>query len=220
MTDPKPVTSYVYLRREVRQYMERAATSLRVLYPHYESVRTEWMAMIREETVYDPPRRSSSQRMYAPVVDIAVGPFAMQWQCVQEYDHLMDTTSAFLEILLTQHQQNIRLFDSFYHAPSLEQLKITNQNSRCFLAIEVEKGNPDAKYLMGSMVNAAALGRIGIVVAWDHTRLQQLFRMREYVQFLDELKKNTFDTTNVLLLDKDQFLQAIESVLFDEHPCG
>ena len=80
------------------------------------------------------------------------------------------------------------------------------------MAIEIEKGNKDVKYLMGSAINAAALGRIGIVVAWCTKRLESFLRTREYLLYLGEREKNTFDTTNLIILTKEQFQQCIEDL--------
>ena len=211
MTNNKPIPNSFYRRREVHEYIERITEGLSLIYPHDGQVEMEWSAMLGEETLHYPWRRPFPRRMYAPIVDIAVGPFALHQQHIQEYDILMEQTSTFLDRLLMHHGHNLRFFDNFYNSPTVEQLKIANQNARCLLAIELEKSNPDAKYLIGSAVNAAALGRIGIVVAWENTRLQHLLRIREYLQFLGELKKNVLDITNLLILDKDQLLQAIES---------
>ena len=147
--------------------------------------------------------------MYCPVIDVAVGPFATHRRHVRDYDRMTRDYEGFLSRILSAHTRNLNRFGSVYQAQTLYDLCGGNRNARCFLAIEIEKGNPDLKYLMGSMINASALGRVGILVAWDQYRLRSLLRVRENFLYLSELGKNTFDTTNLLFLDKDQLVDAL-----------
>jgi hypothetical protein len=62
---------------------------------------------------------------------------------------------------------------------------------------------------MGSMINASGLGRVGIIVAWNPCRLRSLLRVREHFLYMSDLSKNTFDTTNLLFLNKDQLTDAL-----------
>jgi hypothetical protein len=198
------------MRDEVKQYQTSIASMLSRIYPQVQDISIEWIAMLPEEIRYEFPRDSFRRRMYSPIVDIAVGPFATEGRLIQEYDSLMDYSHTFIEELIALHNGNIRSFESDYGEVIFERLRIHNQNARCLLAIEIEKGNPQAKYLMGSAVNACALGRIGIIIAWNSGRLESYFRIREYLMFLRSLEKNSFDTTNLLILTKDQFQQAVE----------
>ena len=45
--------------------------------------------------------------------------------------------------------------------------------------------------LLGGAVNAAALGRIGIVVAWTSEKLKAFAKLRRYLNFLGIVGKNT-----------------------------
>lgn len=210
-SSPKPLPA---LRRSpVHPYTRELAAYLREIYRDDSVVRTEWPAMLWEEVRtrrHDLPRRS---RMYRPVIDVAVGPFATHRRHVEDYDRMVVAHEGLFTRLLSAHARNLGRFGSEYRAQTLGDLYRGNPNARCFLAIEVEKGNPDLKYLMGSIINASALGRVGILVAWDQCRLHSLLRVRENFLYLSELGKNTFDTTNLLFLMKDQLLRILGNQL-------
>jgi hypothetical protein len=63
---------------------------------------------------------------------------------------------------------------------------------------------------MGDAVNAAVLGRIGMVVAWTPTMLKAFVNLRRYFNYLAQVDKNTFNVSNLLILDKDQLQAAIQ----------
>ena len=76
----------------------------------------------------------------------------------------------------TNITQNNEQIDNVYieHTTILNYLKMDqninfefNTNPRCFIAIECEDQNISPKYLIGSIINASALGKVGIVVAMN-----------------------------------------------------
>jgi hypothetical protein len=62
---------------------------------------------------------------------------------------------------------------------------------------------------MGGAVNAAALGRFGVVVGWDPAKVRALVRTKTYLAFLDQVGKPTFQTANLLILGRHQLQAAI-----------
>lgn len=148
--------------------------------------------------------------MYSPAIDLAVGPFATHRQYIEEYDQMASWSADMLLEMLRCFKRNLRKFQSYFPAPTLDHLCTLNPNSRCFLAIEIERGNPSMKYLMGSTFNASSLGRVGIVVAWNQRRLEDLLRGREYFLNLENAGKNSFNTNNLLFLGRDQLARILE----------
>jgi hypothetical protein len=141
--------------------------------------------------------------VYSPRLDIAVGPFATDRNCIQEYDHLSNIHRSFLSVLYDYHISNIR--DSVdEQSESFDRVMKRKSNARCFLAIEIEN-KVSNKHLMGGAINAAALGRIGIIIGWDDSVLKKIIRMRNYLRFLSNVGKNSFDTANLLVLNAGQF---------------
>jgi hypothetical protein len=79
-----------------------------------------------------------------------------------------------------------------------------NENARCLFCIEIEESG-SRKHCLGNLVNASALGRIGILVARTDAVLRTFVRQRAYFKFLAEVEKNTFKTANALILTAVQF---------------
>lgn len=62
---------------------------------------------------------------------------------------------------------------------------------------------------MGGAINASALGRIGVVIPWSDEKLRAFVKLIRYLHYLRNAQKNTFDTSNLLIVTKDQMLHAI-----------
>lgn len=144
--------------------------------------------------------------LYSPRIDIAVGPFATNWQFVNEYDRLEEQHRVVIEQLYSYHLANVGT-DNQYALADLDNALRLNQNARCFLAIEIEN-LVSRKHLMGGAINASALGRLGIAIGWTPLALRCLIRLNRYLAFLSSVGKNSFNTSNLLVLNPDQFLQA------------
>jgi len=179
----------------VEEYRQRVCIALARIYP-MNRVTPEWISL-RDEI-----------GLYSPRLDIAVGPFAFRTRYIEDYDELMDNSRIFIEKMMNCHITNVRDYDESGYNLSYEELKEKNRNSRCLLAIEIEN-TTGAKYIIGSVVNACALGRIGIFIAWNHEKLKSAIKLRKYLEFLARVGKNTFDTTNLLILEKDQFFRCV-----------
>ena len=62
---------------------------------------------------------------------------------------------------------------------------------------------------MGGAINAAALGRLGIAVGWTREKVKAFVKLRSYLLFLASVGKNTFHPYNLLVLSKEQVLDAV-----------
>ena len=181
-----------YLREA--EYQQQVKTALDRL---YREVKVQWCAF-----------RGEGNDTYAPRVDIAVGPFAIQRRYIAEYTDLMNETRPFVESLIQQHNGNAAgigqpvTFDDILHF---------NDNARCFLSIEIEESG-SRKHCLGNLVNASSLGRVGLLVARTDTVLRIFLRQRAYFQFLEDVGKNTFKTANVLVLSEEQFDECLRQI--------
>jgi len=147
--------------------------------------------------------------MYSPRVDVAVGPFSIEEGSLgNEYDELVTRFGRLVSNLRAAHERNVDGFDFSDPAVPLDTLTGANWNARCFMAIEVENQN-SRKHLMGSAINAAALGRIGLAVGWDEDRVVRFLRMRRYLTALLRLRKTSFRTTNLLILSAEQLAEIV-----------
>jgi hypothetical protein len=167
--------------------------------------------MYREVVVQWPPFRGEGRSIYGPVVDIAVGPFAIRGRYEEEYTQLLNTTKPFIERLIERHNQNIA---GVGEPTSFERLEHFNENARCLLCIEIEDTG-SKKHCLGNLVNASALGRIGLLVARRDAVLRTFVRQRVYLQTLAEVGKNTFKTNNALVLMADQFDECLSRGIGD-----
>lgn len=151
---------------------------------------------------------------YSPRVDIAVGPFSdlPGRNRIAEYNNIINrpNINQFLRRVYETHRENIGIeFLNEITIPEFDFLIQKNQNARCLIAIEVENKSTK-KHIMGSMINAASLGRIGIGVAYNDSVLRTFIRMLNYMGFLKRVGKNTYDTTNFLILTKEQLSSIID----------
>jgi len=158
-------------------------------------------------------------KAYSPRVDIAVGPFATKEQLISEYNRLAKVSQNLINLCLNDFRKNYSNFS--WRFPKKERTlprnyhsfsdSAYNQNARCFLAIEIEKSR-DGKHELGDIVNASALGRIGIIVAWNGQILRSFLRILEYFSFLQRVEKPTFNSGNIIILRKDQFRHILTSL--------
>ncbi len=153
---------------------------------------------------------------YSPRVDIAVGPFSVvagQNQ-TQVYNQLLETENIklFIRKLYDKHIENVGLeVVNEITIPPFEHLICKNQNARCFLSIEIENKN-SKKHIMGSLINATSLGRIGIGVAYTEKTMRTFIRIMNYLGFLGKVEKNTYDTTNFLIISKKQMQNILTNI--------
>lgn len=183
------------IQLQVKEYQNQLCDGLHRIYPSVEII-PEWPSMQNE------------MGTYSPRLDVAVGPFAIEGIYIDEYNLLMDQSRPFITRLVKYHRENTKVIDGEKCQLAFNTLKYKNQNARCLLAIEIEN-RVSRKHLIGGAVNASALGRIGVIIAWTPRMLKAAVKLRRYLAFLSNVGKNTFDTTNLLILDKEQFLQAV-----------
>lgn len=172
------------------------------------NVKMPWRPMLPEERRGWNGDGVHRQLTYAPVLDIAVGPFATHGVLSDLYDGMEREYLPLLDRLLWAHQENTGS-ESRFTGPTHNDLQSANHNPRCFLAIELENGL-DPKHHLGSVVNAVALGRIPVLVGLNKKSYASLLRLREYILQLDEYRKNVFNAEAMLVLSGEQLLAALQ----------
>lgn len=182
---------------QVPTFQQELSRHLSIVF-NEEYIKTEWSASIDRE-------------VYSPRLDLAVGPFAMEESYVTQYNKMIQDPKIlhFLERLQRAHIHNLAR-NSYFNAPELDKKLCMNTNARCFLSIEIENAVTQ-KHLIGAIVNASALGRLGILIPWNDRQLRAFIRALNYLGFLKSVGKNTFDMTNVFIVSKEQ----IEGILLD-----
>lgn len=156
------------------------------------------------------PFRNEAVSKYSPRVDVAVGPFAYgTTQYINEYNRLTEVSSSFINKLLQSFKHNSEHFSFERDIPNdYRILNTVNENARCFMAIEIEKSGT-RKHRLGDIVNACSLGRAGTIIAWDTSVLKSFLKITEYLSFLKSKMKPTYETKNLVIVSKKQFLEPL-----------
>ena len=147
--------------------------------------------------------------LYSPRLDAAVGPFAIAERLIDAYAALCVQHRPLLEALFAVHRDNLIANRVFPDQFSFNHVISRNRNSRCFLAIEIEN-QVSQKHLIGGAINAAALGRVGLAIAWNDRNLRRFIRMRSYLLFLSDVGKNSFDPSNLLIMTAGQLKAVLQ----------
>lgn len=197
--------------RETDLFQREIATNLRLILKregYKPEVRTPWPAFA-----------GLGRRIYSPKVDIAVGPFATGNRRYEDkYDRMVHSFNQLIDEWVNMFRENWQrcIGDQYWTVPPISPSGYkdfieyrANRNARCFVAIELEN-ETTRKHLMGSIVNAGALGRVGVLVAWQEKVLRAAIRMREYFDFLQKVEKRTFDMSDVIVITRDQLAASLE----------
>jgi hypothetical protein len=181
-----------------REYQHKVKGQLERIYSG-EEVEVQWY-----------PFRGEGPRQYCPIVDVAVGPFATERRYENRYAELLENTRTFVQCLIEKHNQNVEEPER----TSFEPIAYFNENARCLFCIEVEETGT-RKHCLGDLVNASALGRIGLLIARSQKVLRIFVRQRVYLRYLADVGKNTFKTNNALVLTEEQFDECLASAVRD-----
>lgn len=134
----------------------------------------------------------NAKGLYRPVLDLAIRPFNTD---KNRLDNIMAINDA-----CTRYQS---IIDKLIANGNLD--IAFNSNPRCFIAIECEDKN-SRKHMLGSIINASALGKIGILIGMSDASYRTLIRLREYMRFLSEQKDDVINyPKNSVILSVEEF---------------
>ena len=166
-----------------------------------ESVKRSWY-----------PFKGQYAPFYTPITDIAIGPFATEERLISRYNDLELSVPELIGELKSCFRENWDRYREHY--PAIVAYPFTdfvgNENGRCFIAVEIESKSTSRKHKMGSIVNASALGRIGIVVGLDDNTVSALIRILGYLKFLASVEKPTFKADNTFIVTTAQIMRILE----------
>lgn len=151
-----------------------------------EMVKSEW-----DSVTYD-GHFQNHKSVYAPRIDIAIGPF----NSYGDLDIGNDRTAVMKKHLLVERLN--------------ERYEISwNNLSRCFLAIEIVFSG-SSKHIMGDFLNATSTGAIGIIVSRGKSH-DKAKRMLGYLTRLEDYKR-IHRMRNLMLFRDDEFLKFLEEL--------
>lgn len=142
--------------------------------------------------------------MYCPRIDIAIGPFNISRELIrdnQNIDNEIRVHRNLLRRLLDVSETDVGSVDEF--------LGNKNRNPRCFMAIEIEKTGT-RKHMLGDIANASIVASIGIVVPLNDSMLNGFKGIKKYLEFASAVGKVKSIFNNVLVVNRDNFIQVIE----------
>jgi|WetSurMetagenome_2_1015567.scaffolds.fasta_scaffold91088_2 hypothetical protein len=179
---------------EAKDYQNKLVKDLRLTFGN-ELVEKEW-----DSVKYD-PHSGNHTLVYAPRIDIAVGPF----NPYMDLDIGIDNTKP-----MQSHPFTKRLYkDELQYRATLK--KVWNSFSLCYLAIEIEFSG-SSKHILGSIVNASISGSIGIIVA-NKTTLKKAVRISKYLLRLEERKGfGVNHLRNLIIYSEDEFSQIVSEI--------
>ncbi|MFA5211569.1 MAG: hypothetical protein WC414_03655 [Patescibacteria group bacterium] len=183
--------------KEYQQYCKDKLLSL------YDSVDVEWNPF---------KKFNVGNKQYCPRLDIAVGPFAINTRLESQYNRLLSERESrkFIDSLIKFNNDNVRNIVTGSET-NFEMMKYFNYNARCFICVEIEN-KVSRKHIVGGLINASALGRIAVLVAWTPDKLKAFLKLKNYLNFLSSVEKNSFKTDNVLILSKEQFKIVVDAI--------
>lgn len=146
---------------------------------------------------------SNHKLVYAPRLDIAVGPFNSLAN--------LDIGSDKAEIM-RKHPLTKILCKEFLN--DREDLgNIWNKFNRCYLAIEIEF-NSNSKHALGSLINASVSGALGVIIVETFKKKKELERLENYVKRLEGLELIELNSLrNVIIFEKNEFMEFLLNLL-------
>lgn len=153
--------------------------------------------------------------VYSPEPDVAVGPFAIVGKLIDKYDEMATASRLFIEECIQTHIKNLSEYRIDLPKPNFDYFcghTAINENARCFIAAEIEKSPPSLKHILGSTINAVALGRVGLLIGFSNDKVEQFLRCLKYLNFLKSVGKPSIEFGNGLILSKNQFIEILKTL--------
>lgn len=128
--------------------------------------------------------------IYAPRPDITIGPFNI----------VEGRNTADIEAVFTQNS-------TFFNRLDLPNSS-TNKNPRCLIAIEIENSG-SSKHMIGNIINASLLGKVGIIVTLRDKFYGEAERIYKYLEGAFERKKIELNPSNVVIKKYDELRRVL-----------
>jgi len=137
---------------------------------------------------------------YCPRIDYAIKPLNIDGE-IEHNNELINNSYKKYENLLN----NLRDKSLGYGFWTI------NMNPRCFLAIEYEN-KTTTKHRVGSLINAGAMGKIGIIVAKNAPTFNSYKRILSYLEYLEMHKKQKM-VNNFFVITINEFEESLRKYI-------
>lgn len=174
-----------------KKYQQKITRALKNIFGE-DLVKAEW-----DSVQYD-GHTANHKIVYAPRLDIAVGPF----NSYADLDIGIDNTRQ-----MQSHPFTKKLIkEELQHREKLN--KVWNSISRCFLAIEIEF-NGSSKHILGDIINASVSGSIGMVIV-NKNNVEKAKRLCGYIMRLENLGRLEINALrNLIIFEEKEFLNFL-----------
>lgn len=185
---------------QTKEFTNLLLTKLLQFFPS-DSISKEWKISKHSRDDFN------SREYYAPRVDIAIGPFNIDRKLKRNNAEFNSLVSKY-ELLLQKLHKISHLGENLEYISFDSFLLALNRNPRCFIAIEIEN-TKDAKRSLGDILNASAMGKIGIVTPLGEDKYKMFVKIKKYFHFLKEAGKLEGNFRNVLVIEGHKLLRNL-----------
>lgn len=164
----------------------------------FRSLKSKFNEVEKEWSVSKNSRDGYTRNLYAPRIDIAVGPF-----------NISRDSSDVIERAIAE---NRRFLDKLKDISSFNFYERENSNPRCFITIELENSG-NRKHMIGDIANASIIGAVGIIVPLNKEKSKQFCKICEYIKFasaVGKTERNVF--RNIVVVEPDKILKVINEL--------
>jgi hypothetical protein len=67
--------------------------------------------------------------------------------------------------------------------------------------------------MLGDIINASSIGKIGIIVPWDDKAHNAFERIKRYLDFIKTVKKTSYGPKNLLMIPKTRLKNFLEKFI-------
>lgn len=165
-----------------------------------EQVLIEWDVVRGSQDAY-------TRELYCPRIDFAIGPFNI--------DGNIDDNNLSINQKYDEYESLFHLLTRHGDMPN-KKLEV-NQNPRCFLTIEHEN-KVTRKHMIGTIINASAIGKVGIIIASQDKTYRALSRIRKYLDAMVKFNKLDYTPENIIIIQFNEFMNCMQNfVTNNEH---
>lgn len=154
-------------------------------------------------------RDEENNLVYSPKADLAVGPYFFRGgdgKVKHKFELLFEGV-----LRKAQIKSFIRKLKTKNKSPWPFEIGY-NHNPRCLFVFELEKKTKDMKHIIGSVYNASALSKVGVLVVFDEI-FDNVKKLLDYAKFCEDVGKMPFKIFRNIIVIKYSDLKSILNII-------